>query len=738
MKDKGKFIYSLMFSLVGLVFFLLSSGSQVKAADSEMSVSVQDAVLKADTNAYVVDQTTKSKISTNKDVLDSQAASYVDTTSVNPGDSLEFNYLMNFVSGEATANMTATIELPDNVTFATGTIGKVVYLSTDGKTTTSVDIPDTDLDNKTLTVPIDDIGTGKDYASARIVLSAKAGDSGKTVDQSHIDYEADNFDDVADTPSFDIKDASNSIVATADNTSVNAYDGDTFNLTGTMDYKKDDGVTFKNENMYIYTTIDGVAQLPFQDTASADKQFKLIMNALAIGDHKITVQVIQPNYNGGGETIVSNVLNYDVNISANSLIITKDKSFDGGYTVNNNNPVDIKGTYEHADGSPAHGTKKGLTIMAQVTSKADTDKPNVQDEYQVYAPGATGTKYNDDGTFNFSVDPVVYKMGNGGPVSDQSLTYDQYIAKHGFQGLEVGKNIVTVTLKDAQGHESDPTQFVINVPDIKFNLSIGSQNIFSFNSPNLLGGQYSIPVSLSYSKSDYQFSLNGVFSQNTLNNKESRTVISGVNDLVTEYNGSTDVPMYDFVPKSYYGFSNPDDPVIPDQPYPGLLRYYDAYGRESNTVDYNVTFRSHYVDIKTDDNYKFKSYKNYDNQHNIDRDGKWGVKVESYRSSWTLRASATPFYQTFSDGRAAVKLNGYMVYIKPTDGGTTDSTSMENQQVTLASYEGSLTNGNIITTDIASQWTEDTGIKLVPYGSGVGSYLGTYKSTIAWEATDSV
>ncbi|WP_162253518.1 hypothetical protein [Companilactobacillus tucceti] len=735
-----RLIYPLIFSLLGLLTLIIVSGQQVNAADSQVSLSVQDAVLTADTNAYVVDQTTKSKISNSNTVMDSQAQSYVDTKSVNPSDNLEFNYMFVFKSGEATANMQATISLPKNVTFnKSGSVGKIIYTSDDGSKTTTTDIDSSAVDSDgNLTTKIDDIGTARDYVTARIVLNAVAGSAGKTVKSSHIDYEADNYDNADDTPEFDIKDAPNSIIAATDNDSVQTYADDTFNLTGTMDYKNDDGVVFKNENMYIYTTIDGEGQLPVQDTASSDKNFSLIMKPLAVGTHTITVQIVQNNYNNTEQTIVSNILTYNVTVAANSLIITKDKAFDGdGYTVNDDNPVDIKGTYKHADGSDAHGTTKGLTVNYQITSKADTDKPNVQD--------AKSATYDDDGTFDFQVDPVVYKMmGTRSPLSEQTFTYEQYTDKYGFNGLEVGKNIITVTLKDEKGHESNPTQFVINVPNVELNISVVSKDIESYNPSSLLGGNYKLPVNISYSDKNYQFSGTTITSFNTLNATQDRIMRMLDDDLVTSMYDNQDVPMQDTLVGSHYGFSNPDNPVISDKAYPAFIYYYDAYGRKSNVEDYNVTFRSRYVDIKTDDNYKFKSFRNY-GRKDIQRDGDWGVKVESYKSNWTLKASATTFYQHFGDGRPPVKLAGYMTYVTPTSYGTL-TTPMENQQVVLDKYEGSTTSDSVVTTDIASKWTDDTGILLATAGQGLGSstnssgfsYTGTYQSTISWEATDSI
>lgn len=723
--------------MLGLLTLIIVSGQQVNAADSQVSLSVQDAVLTADTNAYVVDQTTKSKISNSNTVMDSQAQSYVDTKSVNPSDNLEFNYMFVFKSGEATANMQATISLPKNVTFnKSGSVGKIIYTSDDGSKTTTTDIDSSAVDSDgNLTTKIDDIGTARDYVTARIVLNAVAGSAGQTVKSSHIDYEADNYDNADDTPEFDIKDAPNSIIAATDNNSVQTYADDTFNLTGTMDYKNDDGVVFKNENMYIYTTIDGEGQLPVQDTASSDKNFSLIMKPLAVGTHTITVQIVQKNYKDTGQTIVSNILTYNVTVAANSLIITKDKAFDGdGYTVNDNNPVDIKGAYKHADGSNAHGTAKGLTVNYQITSKADTDTPNVQD--------AKSATYDDDGTFDFQVDPVVYGMGHGNSF-DQAMNYDDYIEKYGYNGLEVGKNIITVTLEDDKGHKSDPTQFVVNVPDIKLNLSLISSNVLGAKRSQSNGsGSYSLGTNIFYSDSGYKIDSTNIFGFNELNNIANRVKPTAFSSGIGNMDSKYDITLNNITPpyEPFYGFDD-NNPVNPDTPYPGGIYAYDAYGRKSNVANYNVTFRSHYVDIKTDDNYKFKSFRNYSGK-DIQRDGDWGVKVESYKSKWTLSASATPFYQHFSDGRPPVQLAGYMGYVNSDE----LFTSMENQQVDLYEYDGSTTSDNIITTDIASKWTDDTGILLATAGQGLGSstnssgfsYTGTYQSTISWEATDSI
>ncbi|WP_125711905.1 hypothetical protein [Companilactobacillus kedongensis] len=727
MKNKGKFIYSLMLSIVGIVFFVLASGSQVKAADSEMSVSVQDAVLKADTNAYVVDQTTKSKISSNNTVLDDQAASYVNAESVNPGDSLEFNYLMNFVSGEATANMTATIKLPDNVTFATGTIGKVVYLSSDGKKTTSVDIPDTDLDKKTLTVPIDDIGTGKDYASARIVLSAKAGAAGKTVDQSHIDYEADNYDDVADTPSFDIKDASNSIVATADNSSVGTYELDDFNLTGTMDYKKDDGVVFENKNMYIYATIDGKEQVIANDTQSADKTFNLLMKGLPIGDHKITVQVVQPDYKSTGETIVSNILTYDVNVATNSLIITKDKAFDGdGYKVNDNNPVDLKGTYKHADGSPAHGTSRGLSISYQITSRADTDTPNVQD-------AISGTD-NDNGNIDIPLNPLFYNKTSAGTILDQALSFDDYIAKYGYKGLEVGKNVVTITLTDSKGHESDPTKFVINVPDFTPEFTVDTEDVKSDSaSNNTIGTSYNVPTTVKY-PDGYKFSTGNIFGFNKLNGIEKPAFSSPPLDNVSEGD-----QIFSVYIDSDDNYGNIDK----DVPLAGALHFKDVYGRTAKDADYNVVFRSHYVDINVGTNLKFKNMKEsmlVENDTFIQRDGDWNISVNSYNSPWLLRVNATPFYKQVDNGSSNIKLNANMSYLQPSEDnspgrfpiiGSESNTEIDQMGPGLVEKDQKMTR------NVSEGWNDTDGILLRPSYSFIG-YAGTYTSTMTWETVDSL
>ncbi|WP_125711907.1 hypothetical protein [Companilactobacillus kedongensis] len=108
-------LISLIFPITSLMMLFILA-TDTKADQSEVSVGVLEPVLTAKTNACVVDQTLKAKISNNNAVMDLQAQSYVDTDSVNLDDEgILFAENSNYTTYPGTYTSTIFWEATDSV-----------------------------------------------------------------------------------------------------------------------------------------------------------------------------------------------------------------------------------------------------------------------------------------------------------------------------------------------------------------------------------------------------------------------------------------------------------------------------------------------------------------------------------------------------------------------------------------------------------------------------------------------
>jgi len=296
-------------------------------------------LVEADKNAYVVDETNKTKVSSSTDVMKDDDKTLTETTTVHPNDKLRFNYMLQYQSGKRDMSpVTATANVPDNVTVTTdssGNIGRVTYANADPEP-----IPASALNGTKLTFPI------REYLSltnpwANIELNATADpvpnvNTALQVPFSHATLEGDNYKTDVQTPPFTIQAARATLTLTKTSDDVITTSPDhSVDLTGTMKIVENETPNVEqpinNSDINFYVSVDnGDAQL-VKDTASPNGQFAIPFNSSDENEHTITVYAVDPNYVGSDgipDTLASNKVTYTVKVKKNDLSLKSKDEYD--------------------------------------------------------------------------------------------------------------------------------------------------------------------------------------------------------------------------------------------------------------------------------------------------------------------------------------------------------------------------------------------------------------------------
>lgn len=694
--------------------FTASTGASSDITDAVIFESMPSLV-DAEDNAYVVNKTNNTRIGNrssdnaevnqNVNLFDDQDSNLTTSKTAHPGDKLTFNYMMHFLSGEtAMSGVNAKIDLPDNVAIAPdadGSIGKIYYRSfpdADGKVTTeSASIGSDKISGKEVTCGLDDLGhSGKNWESARIALNVTAKDfpegsssTSMNVPASSAHFEGNNFVSDVHTDSFDIVKPANELQITTDMKDPTEVKlGNKFNLTGDISFKNPE--TVNKNDMYINYKIDNGPIIRSQDT-SAGSKFTIYdletgtgAGQLDVGEHTIEVQVIDNNYpmaNGGVDTIASNKLDYHIKVTNQTVTVTpKDSSI----TVDNNEPLTLTGTYEHADGTSTAG-EGGKSVIAYTITTADgTTQSEVSDSQA------------NDGKYSLTLDPYAYKK-------DPSVSLDDYT---GNTGLKVGKNIVSITVVDEEGHKSKPTEVTVNVPDITPSLTT-KQDEFSI----VQGDPINMTANVNYGN-NYQFTPS----------KLTWYVDANGHKTINSYSGDESVATLsqDFTIDSTANGIDDDA----NNPYTVSVYFTDPYGRKSEELDYKVNVMEKTAMIESTD-YKFKDINASASPRVIGRDGAWKLQVKSVMSKWTLTAKAGQM--TTDQLGGDVPLDGSLIYVSPDD----DVNDMRQQTF----IQNNTDDSKIKTTDIGGSWEPDEGVLLDVNSS---TLAGTYSGEVEWDLTNSV
>lgn len=597
-------------------------------------------IVDADSNAYVVDETDHTKVSSSTDVMMPSDINLPETTTAHSNDDLRFNYMLQYQSGKKDMSpVTATIDLPSNVTFpSTGDVGKVVYQ--DGS---SEAIPSTAISGSTLTYTLSR-SLSKSEPIADIQLNAKANpapdNSALQVPLSHATLEGDNYKTDVQTPPFLIQGERDTLTLTKTSTDpAKTSPNKTINLTGTMKFAKQ--TTINNSDIDFYVSVDGKDPNVYQDTASDNGKFSIPFSSSDIGKHTITVQAVDPNYVGSDgikDTIASNTLTYTVDVEEKKLQIASDS------------PTDLVAV-----------GNTDLSIDA-------TDN------------------YSDDSSFKNS-DMTLHTVVNGTEAAtkltgDTSITSGSFTANIPGNLIQAGKtNTVSIYLTDGASTplQSNTLSYNVTVPDTALNLTTDNTDIKTFEKENAtLTGNLSYADDTLFKNSDMTLHIN----------------IDGQDQASESLTGDTNAKTNSF-DKVFTGES------LGVGKHTIVLYVTDVHGRKSNTQTYNVEIMDKELSIESKPQYDFQFIRATDLAQTIHREDDWGVKVKSINSTWTLTANSSPLVDssdntfngeltfTNKDGNTST-LQGGPVFIDR------DTTASDTEEITNISSEWTQNSGVLL------------------------------------------
>lgn len=359
-----------------LYYGFTAANSSANSATNAVVFEELPSIVEANNNAYVVDETNKTKVSSSTDTMDTDDKALAETTTVHPKDKLRFNYMLQYQSGKQDMKpITATVDVPDNVTVtpdSKGNIGKVVYA--DG---TSELIPGAKLDGKKLTYTI-----GKSLSlsnpTAIIELNATAddvtsADTALQVPLSHAVLEGDNYKADVQTPPFTIQAsrATFTLQKSSDN-DISTSPDHSVDLTGSMKIVENDTLvdqTIDNNDIDFYVSVDGGDAKLAKDTGSGSGQFTIPFTSSDVGTHTVTVSAVDPKYVGSDgipDTLASNPVTYTVKVLNNDLSLISKKEYDFQLIHAN----DRAQTIDRQDdwGVEVNSTNTAWTLTAQSSS----------------------------------------------------------------------------------------------------------------------------------------------------------------------------------------------------------------------------------------------------------------------------------------------------------------------------------------------------------------------------------
>lgn len=308
-------------------------------------------LVEADKNAYVVDETNKTKVSSSTDVMKDNDKTLTETTTVHPNDQLRFNYMLEYQSGKRDMlPVTATVNVPDNVTVtpdSSGNIGQVTYANANSEPIPASALKDTEVTDKktgkTSTVKMLTFTIANSLSLtnpwANIELNATADpvpnvNTALQVPLSHATLEGDNYKTDVQTPPFTIQAARATLTLTKTSDDVITTSPDhSVDLTGTMKIVENDTPNVEqpinNSDINFYVSVDGGDAQLVKDTASPNGHFAIPFNSTDENEHIITVYAVDPNYVGSDgipDTLASNKVTYTVKVKKNDLsLVSKDE-----------------------------------------------------------------------------------------------------------------------------------------------------------------------------------------------------------------------------------------------------------------------------------------------------------------------------------------------------------------------------------------------------------------------------
>jgi len=692
--------------------FTAATGSDASTT-SAVIFETMPSLINAEVNAYTVDKTTNTRVypkskaeydpvlpNQNDDLMDDDALAMTEAKKVHPDDDLSLNYMFHYIDGEKPASgMTETINVPTNVTVKTdssGNIGKIHYVSANSIIPSKdVDIPASSLASGVLTCNMDD-GIGdpeaSDWVTARVELNATAdkvpvGSTSLTVPATTARFSNENYEAQAVSTAFDIVEPATSLIITPTSSlKTNLQIGNGTTLTGNISLANDKPISDTDE-MSIRTTFDDNDPQVSKETGTANDKFSIPMLAkdLPEGSHTMKVQLIDNNFQtaDGPDTLISNELIYEINVTDKKVVVTPEKS---DIKVTDNEPVTLTGTYQHSDKTSTTSEGDKSIISYTITNPDGTKQAKID------------TTETNDGKYSLILKPFAYDKDADTALSDYK----------GNTGLKVGKNIVSITVSDPDNHKNDESaEVIVNVPDITPTLTTTDpiKNIVQGDEIDLSGivgydGDYKVTPS-----------------------KLTWYIDANNHSTINSY--SCDTPEATPQEQDFTIDPTANEMTDPTEQYTVSIYYTDPYGRKPESQVYKVNIIDKTAMLESTD-YKFKSINASSGQRLVGREGTWDLQVKSVMTPWTLTAKASKMVMG-AGGSNPVDLNGHMVFISK------DNAIHNLNEPTFIRSDADVPGQE--TTDIAKDWKSDQGV-LLNVDSGI--VAGTYDGEVEWTLTNGV
>ncbi|WP_334329758.1 hypothetical protein [Companilactobacillus sp. HBUAS59699] len=652
-------------------------------ADTKVVFETIPGLVQADTNAYIKNKTTSSKIietdtskTSNTDPSlfgNNDDLSLASKKTVHPNDKLSFKYLVNYQSGRSEINdAKATISLPDNVKFETDPtkeLGKVTYANGDeqviyGQTpTVGTDNDGNEINNISFDLD-DDLGLSNKLATIELYGQAADLPTGTTslhVKLSHAQINSDQYIADLETKAFDIVAPADTLKITKTSEDpATIYTGQTATLTGDMSFASQKAID--NNDMDIHYSIDGVDQDIWKDTLSPNGSFAINLENLKGGAHEVKVYVVDPNYlldDGTTDTITSNTLTYTINVESKKLQIASTN--DDQLVVAGNADVGIDGTHNYNDNS---SFKNDDMTLHTIVNDQETTKQ------------LSGASEITSGNFTTNIEATDLKLGD---------------------------NPVTIYMTDSDDLKSNELHFTVNVPNTSLILTPDVTDITTLLSETaIMGGTINYSDNASFKNSDITLSIS----------------VDGATPYNYALTGDT------MGANNHFTHEKPAQ-GLGDGEHTVTITATDGFGRTSDPVDYHITVIDKSLKLDNDPSYSFSAINASAETRILPRLGDWNLKVESVNSTWALSAQCTDLVETNTDQSLA----GGLIYTNKAGA----IQSLRDSQVLLAS-DKTIDRDKVIT-DVAGQWSQDNGILLKVLPSPVA---GNYTGTISWYLTDSL
>jgi len=663
--------------------FVAANSSEMDSATNAVVFEELPSIVEADKNAYVVDETNKTKVSSSTDVMMDDDRALTETTTVHPNDKLRFNYMLKYQSGKKDMSpVAANINVPDNVTVKSdslGNIGRVTYYNGSSEPIPASALKDEAVTDKatgkTSTVKMltydlkDALNLTNPWANIELNATADAVPDVNTaleVPYSHAALEGDNYKTDMQTPPFTIQAARATLTLTKTSNDVSTTSPNLpVDLTGDIKIVENDtnkNQTIDNNDIDFYVSVDdGDAQL-VKDT-SVNGKFTIPFSSKDVGDHTITVRAVDPKYIGSdgiADTLSSNTVTYNVTVADKQLKINSDSPSDLSAVGNTDLSIDANDNY--TDNSSFKNSD--MTLHTVINGTETTSK-------------LTG---------------------------DDSITSGKFTANIPANLIEAGKtNTVDIYLTDSAtpALKSNTLSYNVTVPETVLNLTADKTELKTFvNKDATLSGKISYADNTQFKNSDMTLHIN----------------IDGTNQASEQLTGDTNATTNSF-DKVFSGLSVDTHTIT--------LYVTDTHGRKSKSQVYTVEVLDKELLLESKGEYDFQFIRASDHAQTIGRQDDWGIQVDSTNTAWALTAESTALAtksgETFNGGLIFTDKNG-------------DTLSIQNNPVLID--KDTTVSPNHETTDVSKLWAKDQGILLHVNSGLVPS--GKYNGTITWNLSDSV